>query len=403
MTRYGRLAANTFSATLLASAMMFNAGCEATKHTVAKVDEKFDHHKEAAIMGIKQSNFGKTPDGHQVDLYTLDNSHGMTAKIMTFGAIVTELHVPDKAGKTANVVLGFNNLDQYLAGHPFFGAIAGRYANRIANGKFTLDGNEYSLFVNNGPNSLHGGKVGFDKAVWKAEPIATADGPSLKLTYISKDGEEGYPGTLTNTVTYTLTHKNELKIDYLSTTDKSTVLNLTNHSYFNLAGENGGTVLDAILTINADTFTSVDATSIPTGELKEVKGTPMDFTSPHAIGERIAQVPGGYDHNYVINGGGGKLAMAAKVKDPKSGRTMEVWTTQPGVQLYTANFLDGKTTGIGGTKYEKNDALCLETQHFPDSPNHAAFPSTVLRPGDKYQHTTIYKFAAPVFIGSYKN
>ena len=227
MTRYGRLAAKTFSATVLGTAMMFNAGCEATKHTVAKVEEKFDHHKEAAIMGIKQSNFGKTPDGQQVDLYTLDNSHGMTAKIMTYGAIVTELHAPDKAGKTANVVLGFNNLDQYLAGHPFFGAIAGRYANRIANGKFTLDGKEYSLFVNNGPNSLHGGKVGFDKAVWKAEPIATADGPSLKLTYVSKDGEEGYPGTLTNTVTYTLTHKSELKIDYNSTTDKSTVLNLT--------------------------------------------------------------------------------------------------------------------------------------------------------------------------------
>ncbi len=398
MTRYGRLAARSFSATVLGTAMLLNSGCQATKDAVANVEEKFDHNKEAAKMGINRSNFGKTHEGEQVDLYTLTNSKGMTVKIMTYGAIVTEIHVPDKSGKSADVVLGFNNLEQYLAGHPFFGAIAGRYANRIAKGKFTLDGNGYSLAINNGPNSLHGGTKGFDKVVWKTGSMTTADGLSVKLTYVSKDGEEGYPGTLTNSVTYTLTDKSELKIAYESTTDKSTVLNLTNHSYFNLAGENSGTILDAIVTINADQFTPVDATSIPTGELKDVKGTPMDFTTPHAIGERFAQVPGatpgGYDHNYVINGGGGKLTMAAKVKDPKSGRTMEVWTTQPGVQLYTGNFLDGKTAGIGGKKYEKNDALCLETQHFPDSPNHPAFPSTVLRPGDKYQQLTVYKFAA---------
>ena len=399
MARSIRLAAKTFSVTILAVAILAGTGCQTTKNTVAKVEEKFDHHKmEASNMGITQSDFGKTHEGEQVDLYTLTNAHGLTAKIMTYGAIVTELHVPDKAGKNADVVLGFNNLEQYLAGHPFFGAIAGRYANRIANGKFTLDGKEYSLHVNNGPNSLHGGKKGFDKVIWKAETMKGSDGPGLKLTYVSKDGEEGYPGTLTSIVTYTLTNKNELKIDYDAKTDQPTVLNLTNHSYFNLAGENSGTVLDAVLTLNADRFTLVDATAIPTGELQSVKGTSMDFTSPHTIGERIAQVPGskdgGYDHNFIINdGGNGKLTMAAKVKEPKSGRTMEVWTTQPGVQLYTANFLDGKTTGIGGTKYARYDAFCLETQHYPDSPNHASFPTTTLRPGEKYHHVTIYKFA----------
>jgi aldose 1-epimerase len=296
------------------------------------------------------------------------------------------------------VVLCFDKLEPYLAGHPFFGAIAGRYANRIAGGKFTLDGKEYTLAVNNGPNSLHGGKKGFDKAVWQAESTTTAAGPALKLTYLSKDGEEGYPGRLTSIVTYTLTNKNELKIEYDATTDKTTVVNLTNHSYFNLGGENSGTILDEVLTLNADKFTPVDATSIPTGELKDVKGTVMDFTTPHVIGERITQVggkPGGYDHNYVINGGGaGNLVMGAKVKDPKSGRTMEVWTTQPGVQLYTANYLDGKLTGIGGTKYAMNDALCLETQHFPDSPNHPSFPTTTLKPGEKYHQVTVYKFGA---------
>ena len=399
MTRSLRLAARTSSATILAASILAGFACQTTKDVHAKAEEKFDHHPtEAATMGITHSDFGKTHNGEQVELYTLTNAHGLTAKIMTYGAIVTELHAPDKAGKNADVVLGFNNLDQYLAGHPFFGAIAGRYANRIANGKFALDGKEYTLAVNNGPNSLHGGNKGFDKVVWKAETVKSAEGPGVKLTYVSKDGEEGYPGTLTSIVTYTLTNRNELKIDYDAMTDQATVLNLTNHSYFNLAGENSGTVLDAVLTLNADRFTAVDATSIPTGELKDVKGTPMDFTSPHAIGERISEVPGskpgGYDHNYVINGGGGKLTMAAKVKDPKSGRTMEVWTTQPGVQFYTANFLDGKITGIGGTRYERNDALCLETQHFPDSPNHPAFPTTTLRPGEKYHQVTVYKFGA---------
>lgn len=399
MTRYGTFAIRAAFSAALSAALIAGIGCEATKKAVAKVEDKFEHKADKGTMGITQTNFGKTADGQQVDLYTLTNPNGIVARIMTYGAIVTELHAPDKAGKSADVVLGFKTFEAYEAGHPFFGAIAGRYANRIANAKFSLDGKEYTLAVNNGPNSLHGGKKGFDKVVWKAEAATSPDGPSLKLTYVSKDGEEGYPGTLTNTVTYTLTKKNELHIEYHSTTDKATVLNLTNHSYFNLAGENSGTILDHVLTLNADQFTPVDATSIPTGELKSVKGTVMDFTTPHAIGERIKQVPGGppggCDHNYVINGGGqGKLVMAAKVKDPKSGRTMEVWTTQPGVQLYTGNFLDGTLTGIGGTKYAMNDALCLETQHYPDSPNHPAFPTTTLKPGETYHQVTVYQFGA---------
>lgn len=398
MTCYGRLAFRAVSSVVVCAALITGTACEETKNAVEKVEAKFSRKSEPGTMGITQSNFGKTADGQQVDLYTLTNANGVVAKIMTYGGIVTELHVPNRNGKQADVVLGFDKLEPYLAGHPFFGAIAGRYANRIAGGKFTLEGKEYTLAVNNGPNSLHGGKKGFDKVVWQAEATTTTDGPQLKLTYVSKDGEEGYPGTLTSIVTYTLTNKNELKIGYDATTDKTTVVNLTNHSYFNLGGEESGTILDEVLTLNADKFTPVDATSIPTGELKDVKGTVMDFTTPHAIGERIAQVggkPGGYDHNYVINGGSaGNLVMAAKVKDPKSGRTMEVWTTQPGVQLYTANYLDGKLTGIGGTKYAMNDAICLETQHFPDSPNHPSFPTTTLKPGEKYHQVTVYKFGA---------
>ena len=316
MAHYGKLAIRAVSLTALCAVFIAGAGCEATKSAVAKVEEKFERKAEAVTMGITQTNFGKTTEGRQVDLYTLTNANGLVAKIMTYGAIVTELHVPDKGGKQADVVLGFKAFDQYQAGHPYFGSIAGRYANRIAGGKFTLDGKEYSLAVNNGPNSLHGGLKGFDKVIWKGEAATTIDGPALKLTYVSKDGEEGYPGTLTNVVTYTLTNKNELHIEYNSTTDKATVLNLTNHSYFNLAGENSGTILDHVLTLNADQFTPVDATSIPTGQLQDVKGSVMDFTTPHAIGERIKQVPGGspggYDHNYVIKGGGqGKLVMAA--------------------------------------------------------------------------------------------
>jgi aldose 1-epimerase len=407
MQRSGSTSAITRLAVILSALVVALAsavgGCKSVESNSANKDTKTPSTpmstKTPAAAGITQSSFGKTASGQSVDLYTLTNGNGLVAKITNYGGIITELHVPDRAGKTADVVLGFGSLDKYLAGHPFFGALAGRYANRIAKGTFTLDGKEFSLFVNNGPNSLHGGKEGFDKKLWKAEQVSGADGPSLKLTYVSADGEEGYPAKLTTTCTYTLTKDNALKIVFDATTDKPTVLNLTNHSYFNLGGENSGTILDLELTLNCDKFTPTDDVQIPTGELKDVKGTPMDFTSLHKIGQRIEQVnkppSQGYDHNFVINGGGkDKLVMAAKLKDPKSGRAMECWTTQPGVQLYTGNFLDGSLTGIGGTKYVKNTGVCLETQHFPDSPNHPDFPTTTLKPGEKYHQVTVYKFSA---------
>jgi len=345
-------------------------------------------------MSIKEREFGHTDDGTPVELYTLTNKRGIVAKIMTYGAILTELDVPDRHGNFADIVLGFNNLDQYLKGHPFFGAIAGRYANRIAKGQFSLDGETYHLPINNGPNSLHGGLKGFDKAVWKAEPVEGDDGPSLILTLFSPDGDQGYPGNLHVTVTYTLSDDDSLKIDYTATTDKDTVVNMTNHSYFNLAGEGSGSINDHLLTINADQYTPVDATQIPTGELADVKGTPFDFTKATDIGLRIDMIPPGYDHNYVLYSQNGTLAIAARVKDPKSGRVMEVWTTQPGVQLYTGNHLDGTLSGISGRPYQKHDALCLETQHFPDSPNHSNFPTTELKPGEKYHQETVFKFRA---------
>ncbi len=345
--------------------------------------------------GIQKSEFGKLPDGTAADLYTLTNRKGMVAKITTYGALVTELHTPDRDGKLGNVVLGFDNLEQYAKGHPFFGAIAGRVANRIAKGKFTLDGKEYTLAVNNGPNSLHGGLKGFDKVVWKAEPVAATDGVSLKLTYLSRDGEEGYPGNLSVTVVYTLTEQNELRIDYTATTDQATPVNLTNHSYFNLAGS--GSILNHELVLMADRYTPTDDTLIPTGELASVKGTPVDFTKPAAIGSRFDQLtatPKGYDHNFVLNSGGKSLALAARVHDPKSGRVMEVWTTEPGVQFYTGNFLDGSRTGLGGVVYAQHHGFCLETQHFPDSVNHPNFPSSILRPGQTLKSTTTHKFSA---------
>lgn len=347
----------------------------------------------ALPAGVTASDFGKTADGTPVVLYTLTNAAGMKAKIITYGAIVTELIVPDKTGKMGDVILGFDNLGQYLGAHPYFGAIVGRVGNRIAKGKFTLDGATYTLAVNNGPNHLHGGLKGFDKKVWKAEPMASAEGPALKLTYVSKDGEEGYPGKLTSIVTYTVTGKNELKIEYSATTDKATPVNLTNHAYFNLAGPGSGDVLGHELTISAERYTPVDDGLIPTGELAPVKGTPMDFTRPATIGSRIAQVKGGYDHNYVINLEGSKTPVpVVRVREPKSGRIMEVLTTQPGVQFYTGNFLDGTIKGIGGV-YKQHYGFCLETQHFPDSVNQPRFPSSILKPGTTYRHTTIYRFS----------
>ncbi len=352
-------------------------------------------------VGVAKAEFGKTADGTPVDLYTLTNAHGMKAKIITYGGVVTELDAPDRDGKMGDVVLGFDNLKSYLAGDPYFGALIGRVANRVAKGRFTLGGKEYKLVKNNGPNALHGGEKGFDKVVWKGEPVESKDGPALKLSYVSKDGEEGYPGALSVTVVYTLTNDDALQIDYQATTDKATPVNLTNHSYFNLAGPGSGDVLDETLTIAADKYTPVDDTLIPTGELKSVKGTPYDFTKPERIGARIGELkgdpaksdPGGYDINYVLNGGNGP-AFAARVSDPKSGRIMEVWTTEPGLQFYTGNFLDGTLTGKNGVVYKKHQALCLEADHFPDSVNHPDFPSTILEPGKTYKQTTIYKFSA---------
>jgi aldose 1-epimerase len=339
---------------------------------------------------VQKSSFGALPDGTAVDLFTLANANGLSAKVATYGAIITELHVPDGKGQFCDIVLGYDNLEQYLRKHPFFGATVGRVANRIAKGRFTLVGKTYALATNNGPNHLHGGLKGFDKKVWQAEPQT---GAAVKFSYTSPDGEEGYPGTLAVAVTMTLTDANELRLDYTATTDKPTPVNLTNHSYFNLAGE--GSALEHEMMLAADHYTPSDSTLIPTGEIKLVKDTPMDFTAPRPIGSRFAQLqnkPVGYDHNYVLNSGGKGLALAARVSEPRSGRVMEVHTTQPGIQFYSANFLDGTLTGKRGVVYQQHSAFCLETQHFPDSVNQPQFPSVILRPGQTYRQTTVHKF-----------
>jgi len=347
---------------------------------------------------VEKSSFGTTKDGQAVDLYTLTNAKGVVAKVITYGALLTELHVPDKSGMMADVVLGFKTLDRYESDHPYFGATIGRVANRIAKGRFKLGGQEYALAANNGPNHLHGGLRGFDKRVWKAQPVSTGGVPAVRFTYTSADMEEGYPGALTATVTYTLTHANELRLEYTAVTDKPTIVNLTNHSYFNLAGDGQGTILDHELTIMADRFTPVDDTLIPTGEIASVRGTVMDFNRATPIGARIAEVPGpapgGYDHNYVLSHGGGVLAMSATVRDPKSGRVMDVLTSEPGIQLYTGNFLDGTLTGKAGVAYQRHAGFCLETQHFPDAINHPNFPPVVLQPGRTFKSTTVYRFSA---------
>ena len=345
----------------------------------------------APAASIQKSGFSESDPS--VNLYTLTNKNGLVAKITNYGGILTQLLVPDKSGQPGDVVLGFDTLKQYQAQSPYFGATVGRYGNRIAKGKFSLNGKQYTLATNNGPNHLHGGKVGFDKVVWDASPGETPDGPSLTLHYVSKDGEEGYPGTLDVTVIYTLANENALKIEYAATTDAPTVFNPTNHSYFNLGGEGSGSILDETLYVNADRYTPVDADMIPTGELVPVKGTPFDFSSPTVIGSRFDQLENGYDHNYVLNHPAGEIGLAARLSDPKTGRVMEVRTDQPGVQVYTANFVDGSFSGVGGKPYVKNGAVCLETQHFPDSPNHPAFPTTELKPGETFKSTTIYKFS----------
>jgi aldose 1-epimerase len=345
---------------------------------------------------LEEKAWGHTPEGTAVKLFTLGNDKGMVARITTYGGIVTELHAPDRHGQSGNVVLGFDALEQYLKGHPFFGAIAGRVANRIGKAKFTLDGHEYTLAANNGPNHLHGGIKGFDKVVWQAKSLpASADAVAVQLTYLSKDGEEGYPGNLHATIVYTLTDDNELKIDYTATTDKPTPVNLTNHSYFNLAYS--GDVLGHELLLRADRYTPVDEMLIPTGEIASVKNTPLDFTRPTPIGARIDQLkpkPGGYDHNFVLNSAGNSLALAARVYEPKTGRVLEVRTTEPGIQLYTGNFLDGSLTSIGGLVCRQHGGFCLETQHFPDAVHHPAFPSIILRPDQTYKTSTVFAFAA---------
>ena len=348
-----------------------------------------------------KKSFGKTPDGQPADLFVLTNKNGAEVSITNYGGAVVSLKVPDRSGKLADVVLGYDGIDGYVNDKSYFGALVGRYGNRIGHAQFVLDGKTYTLAENNGENSLHGGVKGFNKAVWTAKTLSKKDGQLLELSYLSKDGEEGFPGNLKVTVTYTWTDANALKIEYSATTDKKTVVNLTNHSYFNLAGQGSGDILGHLMTIEADKFTPVDSGLIPTGELRDVAGTPFDFRNSTAIGARISQddeqlkLGGGYDHNFVLRrSAGSSESLAARVVEPTSGRVLEVWTTEPGVQFYTGNFLDGKSAGKGGATYPKRSAFCLETQHFPDSPNQPKFPSVALNPGERYHTITTYKFSA---------
>ncbi len=355
-------------------------------------------HAAPAKAGVQQKPFG-TRDGRPVNLYTLTNSHGVEVHAMNYGGIIVSIRVPDRKGQMADVVLGHETMEGYIPNPPYFGAIVGRYANRIANGQFTLDGKTYTLPKNDGPNTLHGGTTRtFDKVVWDAEPLKGKTG--VAFSYLSKDGEEGFPGNLKVKVTYTLTDANELILDYEATTDKATPINVSQHSYFNLKGEGNGDILDHEILLNADKFTPVDKNLIPTGELRPVKGTPFDFTTSTKIGSRIddsyeqLQLGHGYDHNFVINRKGSGLELAARVYEPTTGRVLEVSTTQPGVQFYTGNFLDGTVTGKNGHVYKRRYGFCLETQHFPDSPNHPDFPNTILKPGETFHQKTVFKFSA---------
>jgi aldose 1-epimerase len=351
-------------------------------------------------LQVRKETFGKTADGKPVDLYTLTNSNGLEVRAMTYGGIIVSMRVPDRKGKTADVVLGHDNFDGYLVNPPYFGAIVGRYANRIANGTFTLDAVKYTLPKNDGQNTLHGGLIGFNKVIWEAKEFENAKGVGVAFNYLSKDGEEGFPGNLKVKVSYTLTNENQLIIDYEASTDKATPLNLTQHTYFNLAGEGNGDILGHEVMLNADRFTPADKTLIPTGEIRPVKGTPLDFTTPTTIGSRINDtyeqlvIGHGYDHNFVIKRKDNSLTLGARAREPNSGRVLEVYTTEPAVQLYSGNFLDGTLVGKQGHAYKKRDGFCLETQHFPDSPNHPDFPSTILRPGTTFRSQTVFKFSA---------
>jgi len=357
--------------------------------------------KPQSKTAVEKRSFGKTPDGTTIDLYALKNKNGVEADIITFGATLVSLKAPDRSGNMADVVLGYKDIDGYVSDKAYLGATVGRYANRVANGKFTLDGKTYELPKNDGNNTLHGGIKGFNKRVWTAHEVSSANGQAVRFSYLSKDGEEGFPGNLKVDVTYSLSNDNALRIEYSATTDKDTVVNLTNHAYFNLAGEGSGDILGTELTLRANQFTPVSESLIPTGELRAVKGTPFDFTTAHAIGERIEQdeeqlkFGKGYDHNWVVNRTRvAAPALAAEAHDPKSGRLLQVLTTEPGIQLYTGNFLDGSIHGKSGAAYNRRNAFCLETQHFPDSPNQPKFPSTVLKPGQRFHSVTIYKLSA---------
>jgi len=353
---------------------------------------------ENVSMTLEKKTFGQPPEGKGVTLYTLTNKNALRARVMDYGAILVSLEVPDRRGKLADITLGFDELDSYIERNPMFGSTVGRYANRIANAKFSLDGVEYKLTANAGKNHIHGGREKrFDKVMWKGQEFFNKEEVGVRFTYLSKDGDEGFPGNLNCSVTYTLTNNDELKISYEATTDKPTIVNLTNHSYLNLAGAGSGDVLDHQILINADRYTPAGEGLIPTGEIRSVKGTPLDFTKPKTIGARINQLTQtrGYDHNYVINpppAGDGSLKLAARVYEPTSGRVMEVYTTEPGMQFYTANGLRD-VKGKGGKIYQRHHGFCLETEHFPDSPNKDNFPSVVLRPGDTYRSETIFKFS----------
>ena len=350
-------------------------------------------------LKVSRDPFGVLPGGKAVDLYTLTNAHGMKIRAMTYGGVIVSLEVPDRNGRSADVVLGYENLEGYLAKSPYFGAIVGRFGNRIKNAQFTLDGKEYTLGKNNPPNTLHGGFKGFDKVLWQGRSFQNHDEVGLILQYTSRDGEEGYPGTVRVTVTYTLNDRNEFSIHYQATTDKATPITLASHSAFNLAGEGSGNILGHVLLLNADRYTPFDSTLIPTGKIAGVKGTPLDFTTPTAVGLRIAEkfdqleYGHGYDSNFVINRRGPGLAVAARIYDPTTGRVMEIDTTEPGEQFYSGNNLDGSITGKHGHVYKKHSGFCLLTQHYPDSPNRPEFPSCILRPGKTYESTTVYKFS----------
>lgn len=355
--------------------------------------EKKSTKEKGTAMRIEKSSFGKAEDGQAVSMFTCTNEHGLVLKLIDYGAIVVAMETPDRNGRLANVNLGFSKLDGYLQRHPYFGSTVGRFCNRIAKGKFSLNGKDYKLATNNGANHLHGGEKGFDKQMWKAAEVKMADAVGVKFSRRSPDGEEGYPGNLDVTVTYTLTNANELKVEFTATTEQPTVLNLTNHNYWNLAGAGSGTILNHELTLTADKYLPVDDGLIPTGELADVKGTPLDFTSAHKIGERIKQIkadPVGYDHCFALRSQNGSLALAARAKDPSSGRVMEILTTQPGIQFYSGNFLDG-SAGNGG--YKQYEGFCLETQHYPDSPNQPKFPTAILKPGETFKQTTVHRFS----------